>query len=599
MGGALYAALDGRQQMSNPAIKLKELINRGDASSVERGDRVVSVVALEPSREKILLVPTVTKSGDSNVIRKKPFAFASAPLAVAPTRNTKYPAFNPLTVFRPSKIDNTVVSSDVIYSANVEGEVTVSSEQFPLKTAVYNTAVEISANEAAMAVKEIMGSIEEGATQVAALPYLDTGRFSSVEEEIFSPASLGIKVTAENVTRIPMQDTENVEDRFFSEEVLVITRKQKIQEALDGLKANEGTVDGIAKALAEELGSEEVEKGTRIWIVWERASENDLIELRRVSIYRQGEHEISVAINDAGNVVTASEPAQIPATAVNDEEEVVQTVSRGNLPSAYDGIYRAALSQGLSKDHAQRIVRTVAFDVDFRSTISAKDELEVFYSVEEGQEAATDNSEILYIGLTLKGVKRRYYRFKARDNGEVDYYDETGKSAKKFLLRKPVPNGKFRSGFGPRRHPISRRIKMHNGVDFSAPSGTPIVAAGNGVVEEAGWGGGCGKRTILRHANGYKTIYCHQRRFAKGVRAGARVRQGQIIGQVGSTGYSTGPHLHYEVVVNGRKVNPMRIRLPKGRVLSGKTLKSFKRERARIDALLERSRGKETTLASL
>ena len=286
MGGALYAALDGRQQMSNPAIKLKELINRGDASSVERGDRVVSVVALEPSREKILLVPTVTKSGDSNVIRKKPFAFASAPLAVAPTRNTKYPAFNPLTVFRPSKIDNTIVSSDVIYSANVEGEVTVSSEQFPLKTAVYNTAVEISANEAAMAVKEIMGSIEEGATQVAALPYLDTGRFSSVEEEIFSPASLGIKVTAENVTRIPMQDTDNVEDRFFSEEVLVITRKQKIQEALDGLKANEGTVDGIAKALAEKLGTEEVEKGTRIWIVWERASENDLIELRRVRIYR-------------------------------------------------------------------------------------------------------------------------------------------------------------------------------------------------------------------------------------------------------------------------------------------------------------------------
>ena len=156
--------------------------------------------------------------------------------------------------------------------------------------------------------------------------------------------------------------------------------------------------------------------------------------------------------------------------------------------------------------------------MDFRSKIKPSDSLEIFYSLEEGVEAATENSEILYIGLTLGDVKRTYYRFKAGDDGSVDYYDADGKSAKKFLLRKPVPNARFGSSFGPRRHPISRVVKMHYGADFSAPRGTPILAAGNGVVEKAGWHSGYGKQTIIRHANGYKTSYNHQHRFAKGIK---------------------------------------------------------------------------------
>ena len=166
----------------------------------------------------------------------------------------------------------------------------------------------------------------------------------------------------------------------------------------------------------------------------------------------------------------------------------------------------------------------------------SEDSLEVFLSMEEGLQQASEKSEILYIGLTLAGKLRRYYRFRSGEDGGVDYYDENGKSAKKFLMRKPVPNGRFRSGFGPRRHPISRVVKMHQGVDFSAPRGTPIIAAGDGVVEQAKWNSGYGRQTIIRHANGYKTSYSHQHRLSKGIRPGTRVRQGQIIGQVGSTG---------------------------------------------------------------
>ena len=140
-----------------------------------------------------------------------------------------------------------------------------------------------------------------------------------------------------------------------------------------------------------------------------------------------------------------------------------------------------------------------------------------------------------------------------------------------------------------RRHPISRRLKLHGGVDWSAPRGTPIISAGNGVVQKAGWSGGYGKQTIIRHANGYETSYSHQTAYAKGVRPGARVRQGQVIGFVGSTGYSTGPHLHYEVKVNGNRVDPMRIRLPKGKVLKDAELERFLAEKARIDQLVNPS----------
>ena len=150
-----------------------------------------------------------------------------------------------------------------------------------------------------------------------------------------------------------------------------------------------------------------------------------------------------------------------------------------------------------------------------------------------------------------------------------------------------MPNGKFRSGFGMRRHPILKYSKMHTGTDWSAPRGTPIIAAGNGVVEKAGWAGGYGRQTIIRHANGYVSSYSHQNSIAKGVKSGARVRQGQVIGAVGSTGLSTGPHLHYELIVNGNKVDPMRIRLPDGKSLKGDAYAMFARERDRINALLD------------
>ncbi len=603
MGGALFAALDGRQQMTKPASVIEDLLARGGAGSQAlKGDRAVAIVALEPVNQSVLQVPTMTKVGESTVIRKRPFAYASAPLAAVPRKKVKYPAFDALAVFRASRSDTAVASSDAIYTADIESEVLVRQEPFSLKTASFDTSTEISGQEAEEIVRAAMPSLEDGTLQIAVLPYIDHTRFELDEEKVAPPSAIDIRIIAENVTKMALVDDENVVDRDFSEEVVVVPPQQSLDAALAGLELDPATLKSMTSALTSDIGQGPLPSGTRLRVAWERNPEQNLKIARRVSVYRSGAHIKSVALNDNGRVVWANEPAPIPATQNDDRrrETQIQTVARTNLPNIYDGIYRSALSQGLDKNHARRIVRTVAFDVDFRNTIGPKDDLEVFYSLAEGEDVATADSEILYVGLTLSGVKRSYYRFKADDDGSVDYYDETGKSAKKFLLRKPVPNGKFRSAFGMRRHPISRTYKLHSGVDFSAPRGTPIISAGNGIVEKAGWFSGYGRQVIIRHANGYKTSYNHMHRFARGIRPGARVAQGQIIGQVGSTGYSTGPHLHYEMIVNGRKVNPMKIRLPQGRVLKGPTLAAFKRERNRIDALLNKGRGVDTqTVAAL
>ena len=187
--------------------------------------------------------------------------------------------------------------------------------------------------------------------------------------------------------------------------------------------------------------------------------------------------------------------------------------------------------------------------------------------------------------LTVGGETKSFYRFQTPDDGIVDYYDETGKSAKKFLVRKPVDDGIMRSGFGVRRHPIlgytedAHRRRL-GGADRARRS----IAAGNGIVEKVGWESGYGKYIRIRHANGYETAYGHMTAFARGMEQGKRVRQGQIIGFVGSTGLSTGAHVHYEILVNGRFVDPMRIKLPRGRALEGPMLATFEKERDRLDS---------------
>ena len=250
----------------------------------------------------------------------------------------------------------------------------------------------------------------------------------------------------------------------------------------------------------------------------------------------------------------------------------------------YASLYETALKQEIPRPIIDDLVRIFGNEVDFQRSVAGGDSIDIFYG--EGEEGEARN-ELLYASITTRDETFRYYRFQTPDDGVVDYYDDQGRSVRKFLVRKPVAAGELRSGFGMRFHPIMRYSKMHTGVDWAAPIGTPIYAAGSGVVLKASWdSGGYGRRVEIQHANGYVTTYNHMSGFAKGMTEGVRVRQGQLVGYLGSSGLSTGPHLHYEVLVNGHFVDPMRIKLTRTKEFDGRMLAAFKRERERIDGLM-------------
>jgi len=248
-----------------------------------------------------------------------------------------------------------------------------------------------------------------------------------------------------------------------------------------------------------------------------------------------------------------------------------------------DSLYLSARRQDLSPALIADLIRIFSYDVDFQREIREGDSFEVYFerhTSEDGERART--GDILFARLTLRGKPIAVYRFDPGD-GEVDYFHEDGNSVRRALLRTPVDGARLSSGFGSRRHPILGYTRMHRGTDFAAPTGTPIMAAGDGVVERASAYGSYGNYVRIRHNSTYTTVYAHLSRYGRGIRAGTRVRQGQIIGYVGATGAATGPHLHYEVLVDGTHVNPLSVNLPTGRKLEGPQLTAFRTHRTELD----------------
>jgi murein DD-endopeptidase MepM/ murein hydrolase activator NlpD len=256
--------------------------------------------------------------------------------------------------------------------------------------------------------------------------------------------------------------------------------------------------------------------------------------------------------------------------------------------SLYTSIYSAAMAQNLSRDDTVSLLRVFSYDLDYKQKVRPGDGFEMFFDVEQAEEGTEKPGELLFVSMNAGGELMKYYRFRTPD-GVVDFYNPQGSNSRKFLMRKPISAGRFTSGFGYRRHPLLGINKMHTGIDWAAPVGTPIFAAGNGTIELAGRHGGNGNYVRIRHGNGYKTAYSHMSRFGAGVKTGAKVRLGDLIGYVGTTGLSTGPHLHYEVLINSRFTNPLKLHVPRSRQLNGRMLAEFRKEMVRIDELMHRS----------
>ena len=250
-----------------------------------------------------------------------------------------------------------------------------------------------------------------------------------------------------------------------------------------------------------------------------------------------------------------------------------------------NNLYKSATDVGIEPNIIVEFARIFGFEVDFQRDIRKGDWFEIYYEkFEDDNERVRDTGKIIYASMYVNGNEINLYNFE--HNNEEDYFDISGKSITKSLMKTPINGARLSSSFGMRKHPILGYNKMHRGTDFAAPSGTPIMASGSGTVTRARWCGGGGNCVKIRHNSTYETIYAHMKAFAKGIKEGKKVKQGQIIGYVGSTGMSTGPHLHYEVVVNGKKVNSQKLKLPSGKILKGDPRKDFELKRIKIDLKL-------------
>lgn len=632
MGGALMAALDGRHQLAFPpeagrALRASEAGGDVPLTNGAKGDRIRS--AREPAADRqVIQVSTVTKQGDRDLIKLKPFAKISTSIATTITAlSDDVPSYDPAKIVAAAaggrgnddspaptteKLDvindegasgdggddgliaegsgdvgsdgevapETVTigaDQDQIYGVNVEGEVSIKVGDFPLDQPPGDEEPSFSPAEAEAVARAAIEPPLASDGQFAAMPYVDPDRFSFDESGTDPFSALGVRIVPENVSFV----TKTGPALHSDERIAVVDKKDTLDEILTENDVAEGDAKSILSAMSDLMDLTSLHAGQKVRILF--SSEGETPRPMRVSIYEEGSHQATVARRDDDSFVRADEPETS-----TDGFETADQPSAGDdgpMPRLYQAVYETALEQKIPGPLITELIHIFSYDVDFQSRVAPGDALEVFHSLPEDA-ADPEDEEILYAAITLDGATKRYYRYRSADDGVVDYFDEEGRSAKKFLIRKPMNGGVLRSNFGYRKHPILGYRRLHPGVDWAAPRGTPILAAGNGTVEKAGWSSGYGNFTLIRHTNGYESAYAHQSAIAKGVRPGAKVRQGQLIGYVGSTGLSTGPHLHYEVRINNKPVDPLRVRLPRGRVLQGDMLTAFKQEKARIDTLI-------------
>jgi murein DD-endopeptidase MepM/ murein hydrolase activator NlpD len=593
MGGALFIAFDRQAEFADsPHRSLALQSVEGGVTGLGRADRL-ELQSASISNRQIIQESTVRTVGGKEFVQVLPYVRVTASLSMTRGEHAaSLPPFNPIDIFA----EVGAMKSDTVAADAPEAEETLQVTFATLKPA----ETEIS-DEDVLDVSDIEQLLRETVSfeyhDLAYAPPVILPVSVSDMENLSGISLTGQPSTAAGLGRAAASGANTTiiakrnpaPAKSVTEEVDVeISRGDTLMSMLVDHGATRSEAMEIIAALEEESEIPRLQVGNRIRLTLAPA-EDDHDRLRPIRVKLPGPDGDATTVAVADPATFMSRLSALGSLglrrASSAAESARQTASRANV---YDSIYETGLGHDVPKDLIDELVRIFAFDVDFQRSVSLGDALEVFYA-DSPEENADEDPHVLYAAVSLRGETHRFYRFRTPDDGVVDYYDETGKSAKKFLMRKPLSGGTFRSAFGMRRHPILGYSRMHNGVDWAARTGTPIMAAGSGTVLEAQWRSGYGKHVVIRHANGYETSYSHMSGFGDGVQPGARVHQGQVIGYVGSTGMSTGPHLHYEVTVNGRHVDPMRIRLPRGRTLEGRMLAAFEKEKARIDALMNRA----------
>ncbi len=603
MGGALMVALDGRQTLATTPVELINTVKTADDDSLRPGidiragssksDRLRSGPD-QPGSRQVLNLSTMTRVGDKDLVRIRPFVRVSTVLSLKQGEATsRMPDFDPLKVFANTDIlqgRTSSVKNPAFYDAMVEGQIALKTRDLPMDPAQFDPESIMTANEVERIVRDQARFLTDGSVQAAALP---TGDSDRIEANFGTPgldSAMALRITSENVSFFPKSDTEKAgaqNGNGLDEKTINVGPNDSLKSILKDNQADDKQSTEIIKALGKIFDLKTFDAGMRVRVALAKIDTTEKLKPVRVSVYNANGHLATVALSEEGNFVGAQEPdlTESASTEQDDDESIPDPNA---APSLYHSLYQTALNNQVPDDMIKELVQIYGYDVDFNQRVRQGDSFELFYSMADANDSDS-RPEILYTSLNVRGQQKKFYRYRSPDDGTVDYFDETGKSAKKFLMRKPMEGGALRSGFGGRVHPILGYYRMHTGVDWANPTGTPILASGNGIVTFAGWKGGYGLYTRIQHANGYETGYGHQSAFAKGIVPGARVRQGQVIGYVGTTGQSTGPHLHYEVLINASFVDPLRVRLPRGKELTGTMLAEFKKECERVNTMMVKS----------
>jgi murein DD-endopeptidase MepM/ murein hydrolase activator NlpD len=572
MSGAVFASLDGETNFA-AAPEHIEMAPRtgGDRSGIHKTDRLPGLTEQSVTHQ-ILRIATTMHVRDRELVHTRPYARVSGNLSLTVSDlSANIPPFNPQQLMAEG-----VAADEAPPAAEPDAEVSFVTCDFVPPTAKgkvtpavcdLNSLLPKVKASTLLPLDEVMSRVREVAS---------TRRNNSLIGDADPTAAAGLKlsyaaegdadpyvgfearVIPQNITLRPKAFAAT----DWSEHTIVAKRGETVGSILHELGALPDEIRAIAAVIGAPARDGGLKEGHKVRVLTAAAGLGHMEPLR-VLIASDSAVEAGAALSDHGTYVPV-DIRNVDADIGDTQVEENTDDDDGSGVRLYQSMYETALRNNIPPAVIEEMVRIYAYDVDFQRRVAPGDSFDVLYADDENGDG---HSEVRYASLTIGGETKRYYRYQTADDGTFDYYDETGKSAKKFLVRKPVANGIMRSGFGERSHPLLHYMKMHTGVDWAAPTGTPIYAAGNGNIDEIGLKGGYGKYIRIRHANGYQTAYGHMTAFARGLEEGSRVRQGQVIGFVGSTGLSTGSHV---------------------RVLDGTALAAFERDRSDLDSMLLR-----------
>jgi len=587
IGVAIYASMnmaDGSGMVSSikraslaalQPIRSARLAHDAQSASGQKEDRIQLTSAGFASRQ-VIHDTVVEHQGSREFITIKPYLRIVASLGTAvPDDASDIPPFNPFKLYSDSTpIGSGDAAADaaqsvVVNVVDVPGGILPVKDHVELAADQVNQLVAAAADNFAYAESPLAWSKGDGDAKLQLASY----RPDEVERPRLLPNTTVMQKSAD-------EDGDDLSDEMVANAETKEFTVGKGDTLLD-LFLKSGTDKTLAATILDCIApvfeADDLKPGQHVqfWLV-PVPSDTGQMEPLRVSVFdKDGTHIVTASRDRNGDFIASTEAAP-------DEAKLQQASTRATL---YQAFYHEALEQHIPAATILKLLRVNSYDVDFKQKVHPGDTFEVFFDGDDGNDDG-DLGELLYTSMTVGGETRKFYRFRTPDD-TVDYYDENGDSAKKFLMRNPVKGGRYTSGYGMRMHPLLHRSRMHTGVDWAAPAGTPILAAGDGTVELVGHKGGYGNYVRLRHANGFSTAYGHMLRFAPGMEPGVHVKQGQVIGFVGSTGRSTGPHCHFEVLVNNKFTNPMTIAVPRGLQLEGRELAAFQKERRRIEALMQ------------